>query len=153
MCISGVKDETMKITKKRIGWILLGFILVMQFFPPAFNNPPVTVKFIVPDHIQEILETSCYDCHSNETKYPWYSKIFPGSYLIAHDVNEGREELNFSEWTYAPKKAKHKLNEIREEAVDESKMPPWFYVALHPEASLSDEEKSALRAWLHSLDE
>lgn len=140
----------MKKTIFKVIWGLIGFVILMQFFPPKLENLPVTAKLNVPENIQAILEVSCYDCHSNETNYPWYSRIFPVSYLIAHDVNEGREELNFSEWTYPPKKANHKLDEIGEEAVEESEMPPWFYVILHPDASLTDGEKKELRAWLQS---
>jgi len=72
--------------------------VALQFVPVDTSNPPATVDIEAPADVKEILQRSCYDCHSNETRWPWYFRIAPFSWLAAHDVEEGREHLNFSEW-------------------------------------------------------
>jgi hypothetical protein len=94
-----------------------------------------------------VLERSCYDCHSNETQWPWYSQVAPVSWLVHHDVVEGREHLNFSEWNQlSPDKRDHKLEEI-EELVSEGDMPLAYYLPLHPAARLSEADKQAVVSW------
>jgi hypothetical protein len=84
-----------------------------------------------------ILRRACFDCHSNETVWPWYAYVAPVSWLVASDVEEGREELNFSQWdAYNADRQAHKIKECGEE-VAEGEMPLWFYVPAHPEARLS----------------
>ena len=81
--------------------IFLAFLvlfLAIQFVPVERTNPPVISDFRGPEEVKKILVRSCYDCHSNETKWPWYAKLAPGSWILAHDVSEGRFALNFSEW-------------------------------------------------------
>ncbi len=130
--------------------ILLGlgaFLLLAQLVPVNLDNPPVEEEIPAPAEVRAILERSCYDCHSNETRWPWYSKVAPISWLVAYDIAEARGHLNFSTWNrYTPKKRNHKLEELREE-VGEGKMPLWIYPPLHPEARLSDADKEALRLW------
>jgi hypothetical protein len=83
--------------------------------------------------------------------WPWYSRVAPLSWVIAHDVNEGRAALNFSTWNQlSPEKQAKSMKESWEE-VSEGTMPPWYYVALHPEARLSANDKSVLRAWAGSF--
>ncbi|MGY6647680.1 heme-binding domain-containing protein [Wenyingzhuangia sp. IMCC45574] len=95
--------------------------------------------------VQTILEAKCFDCHSNKTAYPWYSKIAPVSFWIGHHVEEGKEHLDFSNWAnYDAKKKKHKLHEVEEE-VEEDKMPLESYEKLH--GDLTETEKEALIAW------
>jgi len=72
--------------------------LLFQFVPVDRSNPPVVADLQAPVDVKSVLQRSCYDCHSNEVKWPWYSYVAPVSWLVAHDVKEGREELNFSEW-------------------------------------------------------
>lgn len=79
----------------------------------------------------------CKDCHSNETEWPWYSTVAPTSWLVQHDVDEGRSEFNVSEWG---RKKNH--GDEAAEMIREGEMPPWFYLPLHPEARLSDEERA-----------
>ena len=129
-----------------IGIIILCLILI-QFIPVNLSNPTIVEDIPAPPPIKSILKRACYDCHSHETVWPWYSKIAPVSWLLAWDVHEGREELNFSNWgQYSEKKQSKKFKEIVEE-IDEGEMPPWFYLPLHPEASLSLEDRQQLREW------
>jgi cytochrome c551/c552 len=102
--------------------------------PPGRNEPawdrPET---------KALAQRACFDCHSNETVWPAYANIAPVSWLVQHDVDEGREKLNFSEWQRPQKESKEAAQSVRE-----GEMPPWQYVLLHPEAKLSAEERSAL---------
>lgn len=132
---------------KRIFLILLGVFLILQFFPIARTNPPVTAEIQTSPEIKEVLKRSCYDCHSNETVWPIYSYLFPASLLISHHVEEGREELNFSQFgILAERKQNKKIYEIWEQ-VEEGEMPPKDYLLLHPNAKLSEKDKEILKAW------
>lgn len=136
--------------------ILLGVVVILiiiQFFRINKTNPPIIQEndFITisnpPANVAKIIKTSCYDCHSNETKYPWYTNFAPLSWWIKHHINEGREELNFSEWgTYKEKRKKHKIEECVE-LVDEDEMPLSSYLITHEEAKLTADEKSYLLEW------
>ena len=77
---------------------LVVVIIGIQFIPVERTNPPVVSDIDAPSEVKDILRKACYDCHSNETKWVWYTKIAPASFLAVKDVNEGREHLNFSEW-------------------------------------------------------
>lgn len=122
--------------------------VVIQFVPvEGRTNPPVQSDIGAPPEVDAILRRSCYDCHSHETRWPWYNRVAPASWLIAHDVKEAREHLNFSAWDrYSSEEKAHLIEEMWEE-VEEGEMPLWFYVPLHPEAKLSDEDKATLEAW------
>ena len=132
----------------RIAIIIIVLVLIgIQFVPVSKTNPPVTGEIKAPAEVMEILRTSCYDCHSNESKWPWYSNIAPVSWLVVDDVNEGREHLNFSEWqSYSAEDKAEDIEEIWEE-IEEEEMPLWFYLPLHPEARLSDAQKETIRKW------
>ncbi len=132
--------------------IVMLFLGLIQLIPITQSNPAVIKNVDAPPQVQSILKRACYDCHSHETVWPWYSKIAPASWLLAWDVHEGREELNFSDWDqYTGKKKEKKLKEIAEE-IDEREMPPWFYLPLHPEARLSSHDREQLRTWaLHNM--
>ena len=142
--------------KKFLKWSAIIFALIfvgIQFFRPARVNPPidetVTVgaKLNVPPEIDSILTRSCNDCHSNKTDWVWYSNIAPASWFMAYHVEEGRIELNFSEWgKLSPGKASRKLEEICEQ-VETGEMPIWNYVILHPSAHLSGADKKMLCDW------
>jgi hypothetical protein len=91
------------------------------------------------------LRESCFACHSNQTKWPWYSHVAPISWLVTHDVNHGREELNFTRWgDYDEDERTEKIEEIWE-MVEDGEMPPWFYLPLHPEATLDATDLKTLR--------
>jgi len=118
-----------------------------QLVPVKRTNPPVSQDVPAPEEVKTILRQACYDCHSHETVWPWYSHVAPASWLVADDVEEGREHLNFSVWdTYDQKRRAKKLKEVAEE-VGEGEMPLWFYVPFHPDAKLDTQEKQVLVAW------
>jgi hypothetical protein len=126
--------------------LVVAFILA-QLIPVRRRNPPVTLDIPTSPEVKAVLKKSCYDCHSNETIWPWYSHVAPVSWLVASDVNEGREKLNFSTWDqYSTKDRAKKLHESWEE-VEENKMPPWSYTLVHLDAKLLPEERAALQAW------
>ncbi len=137
--------------KKVLGW-LFGLFLLIQLYPVNRDNPPVTEEIQVPDNIKAIFERSCYDCHSNKTKWPWYSYVAPVSWLVAGHVEDGRKNLNFTEWDkYDAKKRANKLEEILDE-IEEGEMPLPGYLRLHPEAVLSGEDIDAIANWYDSLE-
>jgi hypothetical protein len=126
---------------------VLGVFVLIQAIPVETGNPPVTADIPAPPEVKAILRRACYDCHSNETRWPWYSRVAPVSWLVAWDVREGRAELNFSTWNeYGTRDRVGKLKESWEE-VDEGEMPPWFYLPVHRDARLSPADRTMLRAW------
>lgn len=117
--------------------------VAIQFVPYGkdHTNPPIISEPAWDSpRTKELFDNACADCHSHQTTYPWYSSIAPVSWLIARDVDEGREHFNVSAW------GSQKKNEAKEaaEEVQEGAMPPWFYLPTHPEARLSDAEKQEL---------
>ena len=138
-------------TVKRVVVVLIVAFVVIQFIPVDRTNPPVESEMPAPAEVQSVLKRACYDCHSNETVWPWYSKVAPVSWLIADDVHDGRAELNMSTWDrYTVKRQLKKFKEIRQE-VDEGEMPPWQYNPLHPAARLSAADKELLHNWSLSM--
>lgn len=130
-----------------IAGIVLAAFIGIQFYTVERTNPPVTADLKEPAEVKEILRRACYDCHSNETKWPFYSYVAPFSWLVVKDVEEGREELNFSNWRrISPVKQAKIKREVWKE-VEKEQMPLWFYVPLHPGAKLSAEDKDILRKW------
>ncbi|HEY0882144.1 MAG TPA: heme-binding domain-containing protein [Archangium sp.] len=129
---------------------VLAVFLLMQVARPEQTNPPVTGDVGAPPEVAAILKKACYDCHSNETKWPWYSQVAPVSWLVANHVKDGRKHLNFSEWQgYEDGRKLKKLEETAEE-VGEGEMPIPGYSALHAEAKLTDAEKKAIVEWAKS---
>ncbi len=131
--------------KKFIVFIVV-VLIGIQFIPVERTNPPVPSEIDAPANIKAIFKKACYDCHSNETNWAWYTKVAPASFLAVKDVEDGRKHLNFSEWGNYTNKTKKIMDEIWEE-VREEQMPPWQYRILHSEAKLSQEEKDAIRTW------
>lgn len=142
--------------KKFLKWAAVALVVlfvVAQAVRPAMTNPPVDASktlranaHVTPE-AEAILERSCRDCHSNETVWPWYAQVAPVSWLLTCDVNDGRREVNFSEWgTYNQRKAARKLQEMCEQ-VEHGDMPLWFYLPLHPTAKLTDADKKTLCDW------
>jgi len=130
----------------KIGLAVLIAFVVVQLVPygrdhdnrdvsaePAWDSP----------RTRELAVRACFDCHSNETRWPWYSHVAPVSWLVQHDVDEARSEMNFSEFDRPQREAHEAAHEV-----EEGEMPLWFYLPLHSEARLSDEEKEALIAGL-----
>ncbi len=137
--------------------ILLGIIIllvIIQFFPIDKENPngspdqDFLVSESMPEGVKITFKEACYDCHSNHTKYPWYTNIAPLSWWINNHIQHGREELNFSNWTqYTEGKRKHKLEESFE-LIENGQMPLKSYTWMHPEAKLDDQRKKQVLAWL-----
>lgn len=142
---------------RKILLVLLVALLLIQFIRPTRNisegksDNHLSNKYIVPAKVSGILEKACYDCHSNNTAYPWYTNIQPVGLWLQDHVNDGKKELNFSEFlTYSPKKARHKMDEVIE-MVKEGEMPLKSYTLIHKNANLSSEEKTALTDWASTL--
>ena len=134
--------------KKFIAFIFV-VLIGIQFIPVERTNPPVPSDIDAPANIKAIFKKACYDCHSNETNWAWYTKVAPVSFITVKDVEDGRKKLNFSEWGNYTNKTKKIIDEIWKE-VREEQMPPWQYRVLHSEAKLSQEEKDAIRSWATS---
>ena len=141
-----------KVLKIALIVIVVAFV-VGQFIRPDFTNPPVnaseTLWFSteVPDDVHQVLLRSCADCHSNETTYPWYSKITPSNWFLANHIAEGRREMNFSVWnTYTTRKKIKKLEEICEQ-VEHANMPLPSYLWIHRDAALVESQAQALCDW------
>lgn len=122
-------------------------LVAIQFVPINQSNPPVESDITTAPEVKAVLRRACYDCHSHETVWPWYSQVAPLSWLITNDVREGRAELNFSTWQrYSTQEQVKKLKENWDE-VAEGTMPPWAYRVLHPEARLSAQDRALLQHW------
>lgn len=135
---------------KKVLIVLLVAFIMIQFFQIDKINPSTNdgMDFIkiknTPEPIAKIIRNSCYDCHSNETKYPSYSYIQPAGWLLKNHIDEGRKELNFSTFaTYDSKRQIHKLQEAAE-YVEQKKMPLESYTLGHSDAKLSDEQRKQL---------
>ena len=145
--------------KKRILIIVAVVIVVMQFFRIDKSRPEsdpaidLIAMHSPSEEVESILRVSCYDCHSNETEYPWYSNVAPVSWLVGKHVREGRDELNFSDWgSFSLRKKDHKLEELVEEVM-EDEMPLPIYLVTHGNARLDDEQKDVLVAWAKGVRE
>ena len=137
---------------KRILLGLLVIFLLAQFVRPAKSNPPIdpAKELRAPANVQQIIDRSCVDCHTNRTSYPWYSQVTPINWYLADHIKEGRHELNFSEYgSYKPRRKNKKLEEICEQ-VEEGEMPLPEYTWLHPGTKLSEADKQTLCAWSKS---
>jgi hypothetical protein len=136
---------------------LLALLIVIQFIRPAKNvgdvitENDISKKYEMPEAVHSIFVQKCYDCHSNNTLYPWYSKVQPVAWWINSHVEEGKEKLNFSEFkSYTEKKANHKLEEVSE-AVTDGWMPLDSYVLIHRETKITAEDTEMINAWIKSL--
>jgi hypothetical protein len=131
---------------------LVVVIVGIQLVPVDRTNPPVRGDFDGPLEVKAILRAACYDCHSYETRWPWYSHVAPVSWLVAHDVEDARAEFSFSDWQLLDPR---KRNEIREEIwkqVERDEMPLPIYRVMHAEARLTPEQRATLRDWTRRPD-
>ena len=134
---------------RRIPGILLVLFVAIQLVPYGrdHSNPPVIAE---PkwnsQETRDLTKRACFDCHSNETTWPWYSHVAPVSWLVQNDVQGGRRHLNFSEWNLVQRHAKDS-----EEQVSKGDMPPWFFLPMHPEAKLNPDEKGRLISGLTAM--
>ena len=145
-------------TKKILIGVLAVFI-ILQFFQIDKSNPEYDASQDLitihnpPAEVAGILKSACYDCHSYETAYPWYTNVQPLAWWIKDHIDEGRDEMNFSEWgTYSPRRADHKLEESVE-LVEGGEMPLESYTLAHGEAKLSEAQKKILTDWFKTQRE
>ena len=142
---------------KFIAWIALIAFVVIQFFPADTNESYTTPKtdFMmvnkVPVKIEKQLMVSCYDCHSNNTAYPWYNRVQPAAWYLEDHVKEGKAELNFNEWdTYSDRRKNSKLRSMIKQ-IENGEMPMESYALIHNDASFSTEEKQDIITWITKL--
>ena len=136
---------------------VVGFI-GLQLFPakkigiPAEDigtNPPERFDIGAPPEVAAIMRRACFDCHTNETKWPLYARLAPGSWLMARDVHNGRNHLNLSHWADSDEEERQSDKENCWEQIESGAMPPWFYIyPLHMGAKLSAADKATLKEWL-----
>lgn len=138
--------------------LLIGFVVIQFISSDRPDNQPVLGQDIfeltdIPPDIGLLLKNACYDCHSQSVKYPWYSFVAPVSWLVARDVNLGREHLDFGKWGELTKRKQIKvLGEIAEE-VEDGNMPMPIYINMHSEADLTEEERELIISWSEKLAE
>ena len=143
---------------KKIRVILLVAFMLIQFFPIDKNNPAPTpqMDFLTikntPESTANLIRNGCYDCHSNETKYLWYSNVQPIAWFLQDHIEEGRKELNFSTFaTYEPKRQAHKLAEAIEQ-IEKGEMPLDSYIIAHSEAKFSEAQKQEVIQYLKLVE-
>src|SRR5262245_51840129 len=122
---------------KMIGFGVLAIPVLIQLWPVKRTNPPVTGELAAPPEVAAILHRSCYDCHSNETRWPWYAYVAPVSWLVTHDVEKGRSNLNFSEWSSMSPKRRSRAPEKMIDNIEKGDMPLPIYLRMHDDAKLS----------------
>jgi hypothetical protein len=140
---------------KRILLAVLVVFIIIQFIQPSRNKSgqmsptDITKVLIVPQNVQGVLKTSCYDCHSNDTRYPWYSFIQPGAWWMAHHIEVGKKNLNFSEFgIYSKRKQQNKLRSIAN-SIEDKTMPIGAYIVMHGDAKLSKDKKELIVEWVN----
>jgi len=132
---------------KTVVFAFVAVLFVAQAIRIDRTNPPVYSEIKADPAIMPVLRRVCYNCHSNETEWPWYAGLAPVSWLVGSDVHEGRQHLNFSEWgSYDSGTRSHKLMGIAEE-VQHGEMPPWYYSWVHRDSRLSPSEREQILAW------
>ena len=125
----------------------LGLLVAIQLVPVRRDNPSVTADLNAPEAVKSIITASCYDCHSNQTRWPFYSYVAPVSWLIASDVHGARKLMNLSQWGEYPESAQEFLKTQVYKQVSAGEMPPWDYLLLHPKARVSPSALSILKQW------
>lgn len=142
---------------KKILLIILALFIFAQFFKPKENEGNLNLTAFIEETkpskgIQMMLQDACYDCHSNKTNYPWYNKVTPINFWLAHHIDEGKSELNFSDWmNYSSERKIKKMHELAEE-VEEKHMPITPYTFTHPKSKLSEDQITELITWAKSYN-
>ena len=150
----------MKIIIKKIFFIGLIIFLLIQLYQPARNFSFVqditgnfTKVYNVPKNVEIILRTSCYDCHSNNTNYPWYSNVQPARFFMEHHIKEGKENLNFNEFgNYSTRKQENKFDRIVKQ-IKSDEMPLASYTLIHKNAILTATQKKEVMAWINKIND
>lgn len=137
--------------KKKIVLIVFVLFCILQLVPINRSNPPVEADIIASSEVKNILKKSCYDCHSNETKYPIYSYLFPISIILKNHIVEARSELNFSVWEkLSISKRALKAVDITKE-IKKGDMPLFTYTVIHRNAILSEKEIQIIEKWAKGI--
>jgi hypothetical protein len=133
-----------------LGLLALVVGIGIQFVPVkgVGVNPSERYALNAPPEVEHILRKACMDCHSNETRWPWYAKLAPSSWLLIRDVKKGRSRFNLSEWGDAEEKDRQVDRENAWDQIKDGTMPPWFYIPMHLDARLTQQEKDTLHRWL-----
>lgn len=139
----------------KIGLLVLSVIIIaIQFVQPARNqnrqvlDADITRLYMVPENVKAVLKPSCYDCHSNNTNYPWYANVQPGGWWLASHIKKGKAELNFDEFgNYSKRRRQSKLKSIAS-SIEDGTMPLPSYTLIHKNAKLSKEDKTLLLSWV-----
>ena len=145
---------------KRFIFVLLILLLLVQFYPKGNKNisqtlsaADISTKYNVPADVQTVLKASCYDCHSNNTVYPWYYKVQPVAWWLNEDIKDAKKEVNFSEFaSYRAAKQFRKLKEIKDE-VEGGDMPLPSYTFIHRYARLDETQKKLVINWATSIQD
>lgn len=141
-----LNDRTRRVLRYLVAGVALLFLL-LQLIPVKRSNPAVAVALSAPPEVETILRRACFDCHSHETRWPWYSRIAPLSWWVVDHVTDGRGDLNFSDWPVFDFELQElALRDIAKQ-VSSGEMPLWSYTLLHPEARLDEEDREALLRW------
>ncbi|MEQ1761208.1 MAG: heme-binding domain-containing protein [Vicinamibacterales bacterium] len=127
--------------------IALAVLLAIQLVPVNRDNPEDRRGPAATPQVEAILRRACYDCHSNETVWPWYSRVAPVSWMVAYDVHEAREHLNFSDFQDLSEGTQVKVWAAVMKEIDEGEMPLWYYRPFHAAARLTEADIAILRAW------
>jgi hypothetical protein len=137
---------------KLVMYFFIGFAIMIQLIRPDFKNPAVDDKVALNSdpHVMSVLKTSCYDCHSNETKYPWYHNVAPVSWIMSNNINNGRKAINFSNWANIDTDVKLKRLERAKQLVNNELMPKHEYLLIHKNAILKNEDKQTLEQFFDS---
>lgn len=144
---------------RKIGILILIIVVVMQFIQPNKNRSEQIISendiskvYAIPQDLHQTLVTKCYDCHSNNTRYPWYFNVQPIGWWLAAHIHEAKEHVNFSDFkNYPADRAHHKLEELTEVAKERS-MPLKSYTMFHEHTELTDEDEKQILDWLTTLN-
>lgn len=138
----------MKKPLRGLALLVLALVVAIQLFPADRANSPARAEILAPPAVLEVLQRSCYDCHTGQTRWPWYSRVAPVSWYVARHVHEAREHLNLTEWPVIDPQAQlYYLTEMKEEVL-EGEMPLDSYLLLHSDARLSDADRDLLVGWI-----
>jgi hypothetical protein len=132
---------------KIIVTILVLALLIVQAIRVERTNPPVQSDFDAKPEIKAFIRSACYNCHSNQTEWPWYAYVAPASWRAVRDVREGRQKLNFSEWGARDAKWQSRMLEKIAHRVIEGEMPPWYYTMVHREGNMTMTNRAQVWAW------
>jgi hypothetical protein len=132
-------------------WLILAILVTIQLVPVDRSAPVDAGVVQAPERVVQILKQNCFDCHSNHTRWPWYGYLAPVSWWVNHHIEEARDALNLTTWNDYDADEQAEFVEEMWDEVDLGKMPPNYYLWMHPNAALNQNEKQALAAWSASV--